>query len=403
MKENKRERGFAAAIFCLCLIAALSLAVGVLGFAFGGARFVPVGQLPEPGAAAKASNTWDGGVELEPGQIYTVAVSQTVTVEAVQDVDVGYAHVYGAGFIITYDGYVMTNCHVVSDAMQEQLELQVRTFEGDVYPAEVIGADTESDIALLKLEGTFQYPARLGNSDRLRPCDSVYIMGHPATELAFTMTAGIISALDRSITFSDGTTLDMFQLDAAVNFGNSGGPVYNRQGEVVGITTAKYTGLASEGLGFAIPINDAVRIAEDLQQYGFVRGRPLMGLTVRNVTENELGNANPEGVLVHAVVPGICGDKAGFKTGDVIVSLNGREVRTTAQLAEAKRPYKAGDTVAVQVWRDGFIISLELTFDEVTPEHPTGSVNLDEEEPEETEPPLEGDGEPGEEPGESED
>ena len=387
MKERKKETKWVALALCFALLAVFSLGGLALAGTYGRATIVPLNREVGSASASQTSARWSLDEEdIDPTQIYTLASQQTVAVEAPIPEDPDTVHVYGAGFFISRDGYIMTNTHVVSEPQEDGMPLQVRTFDGHVYDVEIIGADQDSDIALLKAK-TYVEPATLGNSDKLKPCQQVYIMGHPAKELCFTMTSGIISATDRSITFSDGTTLAMFQLDAAVNFGNSGGPVYNSRGEVIGITTAKYTGMSSEGLGFAIPINDAVKIAEDLRTSGYVRGRPLMGLTVRNADEGEFSEDSPAGVLIYDVVPGLCGEEAGLEIGDIILSMDGVRVFTITELADAKKPYRAGDTVTLEVWREGETFTTELTFAEVTPEHPTGSVTI--EEPEETPEPEE--------------
>ncbi len=381
MKGSKREKRLAGLALFLALVAVFSLGGLALAVTYGGTNIVPTGRETRSFAATQTNIVWSPWEAIDPTEIYDLASEQTVIVEApVPDMD-NTVHAYGAGFLISYDGYIMTNCHVVSEPMENGVDVQIRTFAGKVYPAEIVGADQDSDIALLKVDERMT-PAVLGDSSKLKPCQSVYIMGHPADELSFTMTSGIISALGRTISFSDGTTLSMFQLDAAVNFGNSGGPVYNDRGEVIGITTAKYTGLSSEGLGFAIPINDAVRIAEDLRTHGFVRGRPLMGLTVRAILEDDREGGNPAGVEIYSVEPGLCGERAGLLAGDIILSLNGIRVTSNSELMDAKRPYRAGDTVTLEIWRDGETFTTELTFEEVTPEHPTGNVVIPQEESE---------------------
>jgi serine protease Do len=381
MKGSKREKRLAGLALFLALVAVFSLGGLALAVTYGGTNIVPTGRETRSFAATQTNIVWSPWEAIDPTEIYDLASEQTVIVEApVPDMD-NTVHAYGAGFLISYDGYIMTNCHVVSEPMENGVDVQIRTFAGKVYPAEIVGADQDSDIALLKVDERMT-PAVLGDSSKLKPCQSVYIMGHPADELSFTMTSGIISALGRTISFSDGTTLSMFQLDAAVNFGNSGGPVYNDRGEVIGITTAKYTGLSSEGLGFAIPINDAVRIAEDLRTHGFVRGRPLMGLTVRAILEDDREGGNPAGVEIYSVEPGLCGERAGLLAGDIILSLNGVRVTSNSELMDAKRPFRAGDTVTLEIWRDGETFTTELTFEEVTPEHPTGNVVIPQEESE---------------------
>ena len=239
MKGSKREKRLAGLALFLALVAVFSLGGLALAVTYGGTNIVPTGRETRSFAATQTNIVWSPWEAIDPTEIYDLASEQTVIVEApVPDMD-NTVHAYGAGFLISYDGYIMTNCHVVSEPMENGVDVQIRTFAGKVYPAEIVGADQDSDIALLKIDERMT-PAVLGDSSKLKPCQSVYIMGHPADELSFTMTSGIISALGRTISFSDGTTLSMFQLDAAVNFGNSGGPVYNDRGEVIGITTAKY-------------------------------------------------------------------------------------------------------------------------------------------------------------------
>ena len=336
MRDRPKESGGAALALCLVLIAVISLGALALVGACGRARIVPIGGGSGGAFATKTALSWGQDEEIDPTRIYELASEQTVMVEVDLPSDPGNMRVAGAGFIITYDGYILTNCHVVSETMESGMSVQVRTFDDKVYPAEIVGADQETDIALLKVENAYFSPAVLGDSGKIKPCQQVYIMGHPSRDLRFTMTSGIISALGRTITFSDGTVLDMFQLDAAVNFGNSGGPVYNDRGEVIGITTAKYATLYSEGLGFAIPISSAVEIARDLRDHGYVRGRPLMGITVRNYLEGEQEELeSPDGVMVFQVTPGLCGDRAGLQNGDVILSISGKRVTSTAELVEA--------------------------------------------------------------------
>ena len=383
---KKREGGAAALALCLVLVAVIGLGALALVGACGRARIVPTGGGSGSTLATRTAISWDKDEDIDPTEIYERAARQTVMVESARPEDPETMRLYGAGFLITDDGYIMTNAHVVAEAQDNDLPVQARTFDDKVYPATIVGADQETDIALLKVENAYFEAAILGDSTAIKPCQQVYIMGHPSDDLRFTMTSGIISALGRSITFSDGTTLDMFQLDAAVNFGNSGGPVYNSRGEVIGMTTAKYATLYSEGLGFAIPISSAVEIARDLRDHGYVRGRPLMGITVRNYLEGEQETLeSPDGVMVFQVTPGLSGDRAGLKGGDVILSIEGKRVTSTAELLEAKKPYRAGDTITIEYWRKGETFETELTFDEVTPEHPTGTVPMEDlaEEPEE--------------------
>lgn len=382
MKKEKSGVGAVAAALSLSLTLG---AVGI-GVSTSGVRIVPK-PLPTSqngdlriGASTEVARYY--GIELDPTEIYRIASNQSVAICLVsEDEEENETEdVIGTGFFVSYDGFILTNCHVVSDALKLNQKLVIRRFDGSTQEASVVGADTDGDVALLKVTTDWVSPVVFGNSDRLKACEAVYIMGHPSEELLFTMTSGIVSALDRTIDFSDGTTLEMFQVDAAVNPGNSGGPVYNRYGEVIGITTAKYSGFVTEGLGFAIPINDAVRLAEDLKQYGYVRNRPLFGITVTNAAKGDVAEDSPAGALIHSVEPGLCAEAAGLQVGDIIVRLGNGTVSDIQSLTAAKRAFHAGDTATVRFWRDGEYLTCKVTFDEVTPEHPTGTISLTEEE-----------------------
>ena len=317
---------------------------------------------------------------ISPTALYNRAVSQTVYLswEARDESGAVTGTVSGAGIIISADGYILTNAHCVSDAQAAGETPEVELYNGKRYSCVIVGTDTDSDIALLKIEASGLFPALIGSAENLAPCQTVYVMGHPDAQLKFTITSGIISALDRTITFPDGTTLDMFQVDAAVNPGNSGGPVYNEQGQVIGVTTAKYATLMTEGIGFAIPMEKAVELASDLKLYGYVRNRPLMGIVIKDAEANDLTEGSPAGALVYSVEEGLPGDRAGLHVGDVIIGIDGKEIGSMQDLLDAKRPYHAFDTVTLRVWRDGEIMELAFTFDEVTPEHPTGSQIIEE-------------------------
>lgn len=329
-----------------------------------------------------------------PREIYNRAIDQTVYLfwEEKDAVGTVTGIISGAGIILSTDGYILTNAHCVTDAQAAGETPTVELHNGKQYACVIVGADTDSDIALLKIEANGLYPVSIGSAEEMKPCQTVYVMGHPDAQLKFTMTSGIISGVDRTITFGDGTTLDMFQVDAAVNPGNSGGPVYNAQGQVIGVTTAKYMTLMTEGIGFAIPMEKAVEYASDLRLYGYVRNRPLMGIVVKDAEAGDQAEESPDGAFVYSVEEGLPGDRAGLRVGDVIIGLNGTEIRSMQDLLNAKRPYHAFETVKLKVWRDGEILELSFTFDEVTPEHPTGSTVIEmepETEPEETEPDTE--------------
>ena len=203
--------------------------------------------------------------------------------------------VTGTGFILSEDGYILTNNHVVEDAVSTGSTVTVKLHDGSEYPAAIVGTEgNTNDIAVLKIDAEGLSPVTLGDSDKMQVGENIYVVGNPLGELTYTMTAGIISALDREIAADRNTTLNMFQLDAAVNSGNSGGPVFNDRGQVIGVVTAKYNSSGVEGLGFAIPINDAVSIAEDLINQAY------LGITVTTEAEEaQAPHAHGQRLLVH--------------------------------------------------------------------------------------------------------
>lgn len=385
---DKHRSGKTAAVVLILVILMLVFAATSLYSVFRGASV-----LPRSDETALPAFTDPMHPELAEESIYDLALQQTVYLSwSEHDADGNTLAINsGSGIVLTADGYLLTNAHCVADAVEKGEPITAELYDGSSCPAAVVGVDTETDVALLKLDKAFPSPAVLGSSRSLRPSQRVFVMGHPAANLKFSITSGIISGLDRRITFSDGTTLNLFQLDAAVNPGNSGGPVYDMQGRVIGVVTAKYVTLSAEGIGFATPIDLAMEIAEDLKAFGYVRGRPLMGITVTSVLANEITTASPAGCWIISVEPGLCGEKAGLRKDDVIVAMDGAPVTDNASLLELKKSYQAGDTVTLRVWRDGAYQELEMTFDEVTPQHKTGTVYLPAEPEEQTEADIERD------------
>ncbi len=271
----------------------------------------------------------------------------------------------GSGFFITSDGYILTNYHVVSDASN----INVTCYDGTEYTAKYVGGDEDNDIAVLKIDATGITPVVIGSSDVLLVGEGVAAIGNPLGELTFTLTAGIVSALNRSITTSDGTIFNMIQTDCAVNRGNSGGPLFNTYGEVVGIVSAKYSSTGVEGLSFAIPINRVIDLVADIMEHGYVTGKPYMGITVATVSSVDAKRYNlVEGVYVNSVAAGSCAEKAGLKQGDIITAMDDVKVTSQGELIALKNTHRAGDTVELTVVRAGKTIKMKLTFDEQTPE-----------------------------------
>ena len=278
--------------------------------------------------------------------------------------------VSGSGFIVTETGYIITNYHVIEYADKYNYKVSVMTFDGTSYDATIVGYEQENDIAVLKIDATGLTPVSVGDSDSITVGDEVYAIGNPLGELAFSMSTGHISALDRSITTDNKSpAISMFQFDAAVNSGNSGGPLYNTNGEVIGVVTAKYSSSGVEGLGFAIPINDAVDIANDLITTGYVTGRAYLGVNIDNRYTSvyaEYYNM-PEGAYIYSVEKGTCAAKAGLRAGDIITKVGDRSITSYSDLNSVIRKYRAGDTAEIVVFRSNEYITVTVTFDEATP------------------------------------
>ena len=305
-----------------------------------------------------AGNTQSGN--LTPAQVYAMNSDSVVLIHNVKTAGTST----GSGFILTADGYVVTNHHVIDGTGT----LTVITSDGLQHSAVLVGSDSANDVALLKMEGKNLQPVILGDSDRLIVGDQVAAIGNPLGELTSTLTVGYISAMERDVNTS-GFAINMLQTDAAINSGNSGGPLFNMNGEVIGITTAKYSGNSAsgasiEGIGFAIPINDVRDLLEDLAANGRSTS-PYLGVSV---TDMDAAAAEyfglPMGARVSEVVPGSCSQKAGLKVKDIIVSLGGYEVGSVNELTRVLRKFKAGDTVEMIVFRSGARMSLTITLDE---------------------------------------
>ena len=320
-----------------------------------------------------SQNSFEEGAELSAEEIYTGACQSTVGVTIP-----GYAYnifgqpgaraVTGTGIIISEDGYVLTNFHVIEKAYVMGAPIMILTYDGTEYEAEVVGIETDSDLTVLKINAEDLTPATLGNSDEMRVGQTIYTVGNPLGELTYTMTSGIISALGRRITTDDATIVNMFQVDAAINNGNSGGPVYNACGQVIGVVTAKYSQYGMEGLGFAIPINDACRIADDLVEKGYVTGKAYLGMSFANVSPSVARYYDMvQGVYISYVEEGSCSETAGLIPGDIIVAIDGTPISTTSELVKAVREYRAGDSVELTIWRSKEIMTVTVVFDEELP------------------------------------
>lgn len=286
--------------------------------------------------------------------------------------------VAGTGFIITSDGYIMTNYHVIESAQKSEHKIQVLFKDKSSVEAKIVGFDEDNDVAVLKIDASDLSPVSIGNSDDIAVGDSVFAIGNPLGELDFSMTSGRVSALDRSITIErNGTAINMFQFDAAINSGNSGGPVYNESGEVIGIATAKVGSSGVEGLGFAIPINDAADIANELITKGYVSGKAYMGVNIDNRYTSVYAQyySMPEGAYVYNVESGGCAEKSGLAAGDIITKVGSEAIGGYSDLNAAIKSFKAGESTEIVVYRGGEYVTLRITFDEAKPDAGTNGVS----------------------------
>ena len=356
-------------------VTALLLACAVVGGAagYGGAALSSSGKTTIRQSNRTASEITvkqvSGQTLMSPAEVYASTVNSVVSIncssvstnifgQSVQSAS------SGSGFIITQDGYIVTNHHVVSGASSVTVTLH----DGREYPATVVGSDSDYDVAVLKINATDLQPVTLGNSSSVNVGDSVLAIGNPLGELTFSMSQGIVSCCDRAINV-DGTPFNMIQVDASINPGNSGGPLMNLYGEVVGIVSAKYSSYSDttvEGLGFAIPIGDVQAIITDIMENGQVTDKPSFGITAGTMTEQMAAQyqiAQKSGAFVYSVNKGGAGEKAGLRMGDVITKVDSTDIASMEDLTAAKKGHKAGDTVTVTYFRDGSSHTTSLTFD----------------------------------------
>ena len=356
-----------ALVLCCALIG------GLCGF--GGAslaRKTGKTAIQETGRTASAVSvkSVDGQTLMTPAEVYAATVNSVVSINCSavstnifgQKVESASS---GSGFVITQDGYIVTNQHVVSGASS----VNVTLYNGDTYPATVVGGDSDYDVAVLKIEATGLQAVTLGKSADVNVGDTVMAIGNPLGELTFSMSQGIVSCCDRAINV-DGTPFNMLQVDASINPGNSGGPLMNLYGEVVGIVSAKYSTYSSttvEGLGFAIPIDDVKSIITDIMENGAVTGKAYMAVTVGTMNSQMAAQYSidiDQGVFVYSVVKGGAGDKAGLRLGDVITKMGDTTLTSRQDLSAALKSYRAGDTATLTVFRDGSYITTDITFDQ---------------------------------------
>ncbi len=284
----------------------------------------------------------------------------------------GTGEVAGTGIILTEDGYILTNNHIVASdsssyyAVQEATGIKVSLYNDDKsYDATVVGTDSYTDVAILKIDKTGLTPATLGNSDEVKPGEFAMVIGNPLG-MDYSVTAGVISAMDREIK-SEGAVYHAIQTDAAINSGNSGGPLVNANGEVIGISTLKFAGNGVEGMCFAIPISSVTKVIDQLIEYKTVK-RPYIGISGSAISDKDSERYNvPKGVYVEEAIKDSPAEKAGIKKGDIITKIEGKDVSSVDELNRVKYDYNIGDKVKLSVYRDNQEQEIEVELAE-TPE-----------------------------------
>ena len=384
--EKPRRKKFngkklARSAVALVLAAAMGFAGGFVGAKYGGGSKVVIQQVERPASSDSSTDSTGNSISATSGTGLSTAqvaemVSPSVVVITTEQVVYSQWSWYGqnqvesgagSGVIISSDGYILTCAHVVDGASNITV-----TINDKDYTATLVGEDTTSDIAVIKIDADGLTPATVGDSDGLKVGQSVMAVGNPLGELGGTVTGGMISALNRSVTIqstNSTNTMSLIQMDASVSPGNSGGGLFNMNGELVGIVNAKSSSSDAEGLGFAIPINDAIKVAQELLENGYVTGRPYLGITYLAVTDaqtaQQLG-VNAYGVYIVDVTKGGPADQAGLKAGDRIVSVDGSEIAAKDDLGTLMQKHAAGDTLSITVARDGQMQTVNVTLGEKT-------------------------------------
>ena len=348
----------------------LALLMGILGSAIGNSLFgkgsTTIYEGQRESSVIDVAKI-DTGKLMTPAEVYAANVNSTVGITTSVTTNFwGFqttSAASGSGFILTGDGYVLTNYHVIESSNS----ISVTLYDGKSYDAVLIGYDESSDIAVLKIDAEGLTPVVLGDSDNLNVGDSVVAIGNPLGELTFSLTSGAVSALNREITLSNSVTMNLIQTDCAINSGNSGGALFNLYGEVIGITNAKYSGSGSgasiDNIGFAIPINHVRGIVESIIENGYV-AKPYIGVNVSDVSEETMGYGLPAGAAVKAVSEDSPAEKAGLQVNDIITAVNGKEISGRTGLSEAVSAASVGDTLTLTVYRQGNTISVDVTVGE---------------------------------------
>ena len=307
----------------------------------------------------KVAISSDRGKELSLQELYDQCSKSIVAIKGYQDGVDGYY--WGSGIILSKDGLILTNTHVIENCDTASVTL----FDNSSYDATLVGADSTSDIAVLRIEATDLTPASFGDSAELAIGDQVAAIGNPLGEtFRMTLTDGIISAIDRGISYN-GHSMTLLQTNTAINEGNSGGALFNMYGQVIGVTNMKMMSSYSsiEGIGFAIPSSTIAAVADSLMQYGEVRGRTAIGITVGAIPENVTSHFDlPTGLYVSAVEEKSDAAAKGIQQGDIITAVNGNPASATSDILTVKNTLSVGDTITFTIWRDGETFDVDVTL-----------------------------------------
>lgn len=300
-------------------------------------------------------------------EIYKYCVDSVVSIE----VGTRYTKGFGTGFIISEEGYIVTNYHVVEDTNYVKLTLHNES----VYDAEVVGYEESNDLAIIKINPQEKIESLVyGRSAQLEVGDDVYVIGNPLGDLTFTLTTGVVSALNRLIDTGSGYTINMFQTDAAINSGNSGGPVFDKHGYVVGIASAKYASSSIEGLCFCVPIDDVRSMIDEIINKGYVSGKPLMGVSVYDKEITNFGFLQSQrsinGAKIAAIGENSAAAEAGLQVGDIIIAAGGEKITSVSELRTVLSDYRSGNALVVTISRNGVTSDVTLILDEYAPSSP---------------------------------
>ena len=387
VKKHKSGAGKVIALALCCSLVGSSLGVAGTAFAYNklfdksstsSAKSTHTSTVLE-GKRDKAAlqvSYVDTSKEMTPAEVYAANVNSTVGITT--EITTNYfgyqttTPASGSGFILTEDGYIVTNYHVIESGSS----IKVTLYDNSEYKAEVVGYDESNDLAILKIDASGLTPVVLGSSDNMNVGDSVIAIGNPLGELTFSLTSGIISAVDRDVTINN-LSMNLIQTDCAINSGNSGGALFNMYGEVIGITNAKYSGNSISGsasidnIGFAIPIDSIKSIINDIIEDGYI-SKPFIGVSVGDLDGNYKSFGLPEGAVIYGVVDGSPADEAGLQENDIVTAIDGEDITSSSDLKKIVLGSEVGDTLKLSVYRQGEEITLKVKVSEQKQDAITG-------------------------------